>query len=320
MSGQEPFVTSTSRAVAVRNAGQYLRELLRSEPRYRHRWMRYRPDRERDVHQMSVAKVLAAELRDHPRRGHGPETTHEQLVHIVSRALKPKGTVLARDTLELFVRAFDITDEHAAELWRQWAGDELARVVVGQLPPPDDALRSAAPAYETIALREYHYLGRDGQPVAHRTIRDIRSLVDGFTHYRYSFDTSELEVERISGGQPGEPRQLDKSFWSVDIKLPRTLNNGDEHSLEFETKFRYATPPEPCLRRAAHERFENVVLRVEFHPDKLPNKVYWAEWLDYREPKIVVTDEELVTLDAEHAVQHRLDVLNRAVVGFRWEF
>jgi hypothetical protein len=320
MSRQEPYVATMSRAVAARNAGQYLRELLRTEQRYRHRWMRYQHDRERDVHQMSVAKVLAAELRRNPRRDNDAGVTHEQLVHIVSRALKPKGTVLARDTLDLFVRAFEITDEHAAVLWRQWGGDELARVVVGQLPPPDDMVAAAAPLYETIALREYHYLGPDGQPSAHRTVRDIRSLTDDLTSYRYSFDTSEATVERISGGQPGEPRRRHKNLWSVDITLPRTLNHGDEHSLEFETKFHYARPVEPCLRRAAHERFESVVLRVEFHPDKLPRRVYWAEWLDYREPKIKVIHEEPVTLDAEHAVYHRLDVLNRAVVGFRWEF
>jgi hypothetical protein len=320
MHGQGSFVTITSRAAAARNAGQYLRELLRSEQRYRHRWMRFRHDRERDVHQMSVAKVLAAELRKNPRRDDDADVTHDQLVHIVSRALKPKGTVLARDTLELFIRAFDITDEHASILWRQWAGDEMARVVTGQLPAPEDAPASGAPAYETIALREYHYLGPDGRPVAHRTVRDIRSLADGFDEYRYSFDTSDVTVQRISGGQPGEPRHRYGSIWSVDITLPRTLENGDEHSLEFETRFHYTRPVEPCLRRAAHARFENVVVRVEFHPDKLPHKVYWAEWLDYREPNIVVIQEELVTLDAEHAVHHRLDVLNRAVVGFRWEF
>ena len=99
MSGFESYVASTSRAVAARNAGQYLRELLRSEPRYRHRWMRFRPDRERDVHQMSVAKVLAAELRKNPRRHDDTQVTHEQLVHIVSRALKPKGTVLDRKSV-----------------------------------------------------------------------------------------------------------------------------------------------------------------------------------------------------------------------------
>jgi hypothetical protein len=320
MGGQGMVITSASRAAAARNAGQYLRELLRSEQQYRHRWMRYRHERERDVHQLSVAKVLAAELRRHPQRNYDPDVTYEQLVHVVSRALKPKGTVLARETLQLFIRAFDISDEHARILWRQWAGDDLARVIVGQLAPPEEANIRGSPPYETISLREYHYLGPDGRPLRHRTVRDIRSLVDGLTQYRYSFDTSELAVERISGGQPGPPYQRCESVWTVDIALPRTLNTGDEHSLEFETRFHYLGPVETFLRRVAHEPLENVVIRVEFHPDRLPQKVYWTSWLDYREPNSRIAQEDPVRLDSEHAAGHRLDVLQRAVVGFRWEF
>jgi hypothetical protein len=294
--------------------------LLRSEQQYRYRWMRYRHERERDVHQLSVAKVLAKELREHPQRDYDLDVTYEQLIHIVSRALKPKGTVLACDTLRLFIRAFEITDEHAEILWRQWAGDDLARVVVGQLAPPNDASLSAAPTYETMSLREYHYLGSDGRPLKHRTIRDIRSLVDGLTHYCYSLDTSEAAVERISGGQPGSLYQRHESVWAVDIALPRTLDKGDEHSLEFQTSFHYVESVEPCIRRVAHERFENVIVRVEFHPDRLPRSLYWTEWLDYREPKIRIAEEVPVTLDLEHSAHHRLDVLDRAVVGFRWQY
>jgi hypothetical protein len=320
MSGLEMLITATSRTTAVRNAGQYLRELLRSEPQYRHRWMYYRHDRERDVHQLSVAKVLAAEVRAHPRHDYDFDASHEQFVHVVSRALKPKGTVLSRDTLELFITAFKMTGHHADTLRRQLSGDEHARVVVAQLPPPNDSLLSALPRYKTISLREYHYLGPDGRPLKHRTVRDIRSLVEGLDQYRYTFDTSELAVERISGGRPGSPYELQDNLWAVDIDLPRTLNSGDEHSVEFESRFSYRSTVEPCMRRVAHERFENVALRVEFHPRRLPKRVFWVEWQDYREPDIKVIHEDPVTLDSEHAVYHRLDVLNRAVVGFRWEF
>ena len=313
-------VRSSPRAASARNAGQYLRELLRSEQQYRNRWMRHHRERERDVHQLSVAKVLAAELRRHPQRNYDFDVGHEQLAHMVSRALKPTGTVLSRDTLQLFIRAFDMSDEHARLLWRQWEGDDLARVVVGQLPQPGRQGCPAASSYRTVSLREYHYLGPDGRPVTHRTARDIRSLVDGLSQCRYSFDTADVEVERISGGQPGPPYQRRGNVWAVDITLPRTLSTGDEHSLEFETRFRYLGPVETCVRRVAHERLENVVIRVEFHPARLPRKVYWAEWLDYREPWAPVVQEQPVSLDREHATDHRLDVVYRAVVGFRWEF
>jgi hypothetical protein len=320
MSEQRITRRSISRAAAARNAGQYLRELLRSEPQYRGRWMHYRHERERDVHQLSVAKVLAAELRRHPQRSDDGDVTHERLIHVVSRALKPSGTVLARETLELFIRAFDITDEHAGLLWRQWSGDDLARVISGQLAPPEDPDSAAVPRHETISLREYHYLGPDGRPLRHRTVRDIRALTDGVTCCRCSFDTGELAVERISGGQPGAPYQRQENVWSVDIALPRTLDTGDEHSLEFETRFRYPGPAETSLRRVAHDRLENVVIRVEFDPRRLPRALYWTEWLDYREPWARVLHEEPVSLDSEHAAANRLDVLDRAVAGFRWKF
>lgn len=311
---------SGSRAAAARNAGRYLRELLRTEPRYRRRWMRYHRERERDVHQVSVAKVLAAELHANPRRHFDAEVTADQLVHVVSRALKPTQTVLARETLQLFISAFDIDEEHARLLWRQWRGDDLARVVTGQLSPLSGERRAASSLYETISLREYHYVGEGGRPVRHRTARDIRSLVDGLSSYRYSFDAGEVGVARISGGDPGAPYRRCENVWAVDIALPRMLDAGSEHSLEFETRFRCPQPAGACVRQAAHGRLQNLVMRVEFHPDYLPGKVYWTEWLDYREPRVQVIQEDRVELDAEHAVDRRLDVLDRAVAGFRWEF
>lgn len=310
---------SGSRAASARNAGRYLRELLRTEPRYRRRWMRYHRERERDVHQVSVAKVLAAELRASPRRHCDADITADQLVHVVSRALKPTQTVLGRETLQLFISAFGMDDEHASLLWRQWQGDDPARVVTGQLPPPSGRRVVAGP-YETISLREYHYVGQGGHPLRHRTVRDIRSLVDGLSRYRYCFDTSEVRVTRVSGGQPGALFQRFESVWAVDIALPRTLNVGDEHSLELETSFRCQKPADACVRQVAHRRLENLVMRVEFHPGRLPRKVFWTEWLDYREPRTQIVQEELVDLDAEHAADRRLDVLDRAVAGFRWEF
>jgi hypothetical protein len=265
------------------------------------------------VHQISVAKVLAAYLRAHE----ADEVDYRQLTRRVSRALR--GEVLSRQTLALFQRAFEIGDEHAQILWRQWQGNELSRVVTGTLAPLPSAGGRELPAYRTILLHEFHYLGPDGQPQRHRTMRDIRSLRDGLASYRYSFDTSELTIDRIAGGTAGPAYRLAEAVWAVDITLSRTLRIGEEHSLEFESSFRYAAPPEPCFRRAAHGRLENVAIRVQFHPDRLPRAAWWTEWQDYRELATVLRREP-VPLDAEHAVYHRLDVLERAVAGFSWEF
>jgi len=305
-------VGGSPHAIGVRQAGQYLRELLAHDP-YRSRWARYGAQRERDVHQVAVAKVLADYLQRHDE----DDVAYSQLTRRVSRALR--GEVLSRQTLGLFQRAFEVSEEHSAILWRQWQGAELARVVIGELPPLAVAGREL-PSYATILLHEFHYLGPDGLPERHRTLRDIRSLVDGLSSYRYSFDTSELVVRRIIGGMPSAPYQLAAMVWAVDIALSRTLDRGDVHSLEFESTFRYSRPPEPCFRRVAHERFENVAIRVQFHPARLPRQAWWTEWRDYREGSAAVLRREPIALDAENAIYHRLDVLDRAVAGFSWEF
>ena len=38
-----------------------------------------------------------------------------------------------------------------------------------------------------------------------------------------------------------------------------------------------------------------------FHPDRLPRRVWWAEWQDYRVPDPAILHRQAVTLDAEHA-------------------
>jgi len=85
-------------------------------------------------------------------------------------------------------------------------------------------------------------------------------------------------------------------------------------------RFHYKETVEPCFRRVAHQRVENLSMRVEFHPEMPPRSVWWAEWKDYREPNIAILSREPLELDAEHAVERRLDILERAVAGFVWEF
>jgi hypothetical protein len=305
-------VVLSARSAGIRQAGQYLRELLRQDP-YRRRWLRYGSERERDVHQVAVAKVLAGYLRRS-----GGDAEYGQLTRRVSRALR--GEVLSRDTLSMFIGAFEISAEHAAGLWRQWRGAELARVVTGDLPPLSAVASGKAPRFATIMLHEFHYLGPDGRPLRHRTLHSIRALQDGLATYRYGFDTSEVTIDRIGGGAPGQPYQHSDTLWAFDIALARILPQDGETSLEFEFTFHYSDTVEPCFRRVAHERFENVAIRVQFHPDRLPRQVWWTEWRDYAGPEPAVLRRHAVTLDAEHAAYHRLDVLDRAVAGFAWEF
>jgi hypothetical protein len=314
-------VAASARSRGARNAGLYLAELLLKE--YRHLWDR--PDyvqrsRSNDLHYAAVANILAERLQLHPREGRPGDRDAEprQYLPLVSRALR--GERLSRQTLEVFIAAFAMAPEHADELRRQWDGTVPARVVIGSLPPLGGGPSQAHPRYKTISMHEFHYVGEDGQPTHHRSIRDIESLVDGLDTFRYSFDTDRVSVERIHGGVPGEPYHIAANTWAVDIRLPRRLAHGQSHTLEFATRFRNPEFGDTCLRRVAHERYENVTLWVEFDKRKIPGAVWWAQWQDYRAPDITVIDKEPFELDSDNTVSHRLAVLDHAVVGFLWEW
>lgn len=194
-----------------------------------------------------------------------------------------------------------------------------ASVVVGDLAPAADGPLSVV-RFKTIRLQEFHEVGPDGLPARHRTVQTIQSQIDGLTTHVYIFDLTEARVARIEGGIPGEPYRIKGNIWAVELLLPRPLRRGQEHTLEYVTTFRTDGPIEPRFRRAAHRRIENASIRVKFHPDMLPDQVWWAQWADYREPNDRIIGRRAVTLDPENAVSHHLDVIERAVAGFVWEF
>ncbi len=76
-----------------------------------------------------------------------------------------------------------------------------------------------------------------------------------------------------------------RSEWmcsSTEILLARTLDLGETITLEYWITYRFPGDPEdPAereFRRAVMRHVENLDMRVEFHPDKLPAQVWWAHW------------------------------------------
>jgi hypothetical protein len=310
-------VVNGGQAERVRRASAYLGVLLTQPGPYRLKWTRraesVRPDR---INVDAVARVVADHLTTHGDNA----TTHRAKNDTVKRALE--GSTLTAKTLNAFIGAFSMSDLEAQRLLGLLDGT-ATNVIIGELPPMagGQSRSPGAPTlYKTIQLHEFHYLRADGQPSHHRTVQEIRALVDNFTTHRYVFDTDEVDVEKVLGGTPGEPYLFSGSLWAVDLTLPRTLQAGDSTSLEYLTRFHYKEAVEPCFRRVAHQRVENLSMRVEFHPQKLPRAVWWAQWRDYRPPDDVILWREQVELDTEHAVERRLDILERAVAGFVWEF
>jgi len=248
----------------------------------------------------------------------GQDINEASLKDRVSRALR--GEVLSPETLQLFIAAFRMTDEHAATLRQQREGTQQALIVIGDLEPPEQISGHQAPRHETLMLHEHHWLGPDGLPARHRTQMNIRAGVDGLSHYQYRFDTPHARVKAVRGGQCGELYQLSDDVWAVDLSFPRSLARGEMHYMEFWTLLKYDVPPPREMRLETHGRTENLDLRVQFDPMKLPSAVWWAEWRHYCGPGNKIIDQESYVLDDELSVHRYLEAIERAVVGFCWDW
>jgi hypothetical protein len=301
-----------------RQAALHIRELLLRPGNYRRRWERY-AERSHgdDVNQLAVAEVLARYLWTHPRRPGDEDMLPRQLKDTVNRVLA--GKMLSRPTLSLFVQAFGFPDEEVDRLWKLYEGSAKIRVLTGpSAVPPATAAAMGTVGHRTVSLHEHHYLGEDRLPARHHTQQVIESLVDGFERYPCRFDTDAVTVEVGHGCELDGPiYQIRGELHAVDIKLPEPLPLGHTATLEYWISFQYRVPPRPEFRRAAQSRIEGVNLHVEFHPDTLPKRVWWAVWDGIEGP---VVEREEVTLSSSNTVERFLTVMENTIVGFYWDW
>ena len=237
------------------------------------------------------------------------------LVAAVREVLSGSGIDLP--TLERFIDVFDLGPRHAQRLRSLMAGSDSVRVIVG------DALEelnrhTSMPRYDTLAVHELHTLGPDGLPAEHQTIQVIKSTVDDLRTYPYRFDTDELVVEVVRGGHVGDMYKVTNSLYGVDIVLDSPLAAGEKTLMHYRTTFLYRTAPPPEFRRGVVGTMKDVTLWVQFHPDRLPARVWSGRWdrLDHAN----VIDQQLVELDGEFSVQVRYDKVEDAIVGFHWSW
>jgi len=292
----------------VRQTCAYLRMLLLRPGEYRAAWERFSeatPPEEIDYR--AVGHVLAQ------ANGDGavvPEAA-------ARRALE--GDALEPETLASFVSAFRLRPRHAERLGGLMRGSPAVRVINGDLRPPDRLRRADDTArHETLSLHELHVLGPDGKPAEHQTIQLIRSTVDGLESLPYRFDTDELVVEVVRGGEVGDVYRASDTLFAVDLRLTRPLDRGETALVHMRMNFLYRTSPPPEFRRGLLGSTRDLTLWVSFHPDRLPKHVWQARWdaLDHAQ----IVEREAVELDNERSVHSRFDVVERAVVGFYWEF
>jgi hypothetical protein len=300
----------------VAQTAAYLRMLLLRPGEYRGRWERRttRPD-PGGIDVPAVADVLGALTGSDPAVGNSAVGNSADTVR---RALD--GTELDAPLLGRFIDAFGFDGRDAARLRELLRGSDSVRVITGEARGmSSEYLREGPPRHETLALHELHILGPDGSPAEHQTIQVVQSTVDGLEGYPYRFDTDELAVEVIRGGRVGDRiYRVNEALYAVDILLSRPLAAGEATLTQVRTTFFYKNPPAPEFRRGVLRRTDDVTLWVKFHPRRVPARVWLARWDGIDHARVV--DRQLIELDDDLAVHSRFGPIERAVVGFHWEW
>lgn len=300
----------------VKQACAYLRLLLLRPGEYRSRWaagpdVAASPGCDSDAGDLDYAAVAAVLDAAEADPGHVDVDT-------VRKALT--GAELSPATLDRFIEAFGLTGRHANRLRDVLRGSGATRVITGDaLRPAELYQRGASPGYETLALHEMHTLGPDGRPAEHQTIQVIRSTVDRLDSYPYRFDTNELTVEVTRGGKVGQRiYRVSDALYAVDILLTHPLAKGESALMQYHTTFFYRSQPPPEFRRGLARATRDVSIWVTFHPQRLPRRIWSASWDGLDQGRILERDP--VELDEQRSVHRRFDVVERAIVGFYWEW
>ena len=309
-------------------AAAYLRELLLRPGRFRSTWEQYAErSRTGQINQLAVAEVLARHLWNYPRRPGDAEVLPRQLKDTASRALS--GKLLSRAALRLFIEAFALPGFEQEQLWKLWEGSSRTRVLSGPRSFRGQARRELETAigpalHRTLSVHDHHYVGPDGLASRTRTLQVVEAITDGVQRIPYIYDTSALSIDLIQGctGLGSQFREVTDGVFATDLVLARTLGYGDTATLEYVTSFTYQQVPQDELvgelaeyRRAVRRRMENVDIRVEFDPERLPATVWWAVW-DGIEGDVI--DSEPVDLDSQHSAERFLRSIENTVVGFHW--
>lgn len=306
-------------AGAQRAAGLHLRLLLSQVGQYREVWeARAKVADPDEINQAAVCQAIAEHLWEAGERTENDTSLARRLKDRVNRALAGHG--LSLETLRWFEQAFQLSPHDSQRVRDLYRGDIRSAHILGELPPPDPASGIKTPAHDTTLMFEHHVVGRDGLPAHHHTQQTIRSRADGLASYQLRMDTSEATVHVQHGGTAGPVYPIADGYYAADLAFPHPLSAGEEHYLDFWTRFRYSRAPLPEFRRGTFGRLEHLELRVRFHREKSPRRLWWAQWQDYRGDDQPIADREEVQLDEECSAHRYLEAIERAIVGFYWEW
>ncbi len=310
-----------------RAAAEYLRGLLLKPGPYMEVWQQHlaRP-RQGVINQLAVAEVIAAHLRSAPSGPGDANVLSYQLRETVADALS--GRLVSRRTLSLFIDAFGISEHEASRLWRLWRGSAMISVVSGSHAVPSGAEHELTNAlgprlHQTLSLHDHVYVCKDGRIDRARTLQVVEGITPGADRLPFLCDTNVLTLEVGQGckGVTGEVRAIGDRVFATEILLAKALQVGETISLEYWITYRFPgdprDPDERQYRRAVMREIENVDMRVEFHPHRMPAHVWWARW-DGIEGGIL--DQQEMSPDSQHSVHRYLRSVEKTVAGFYWEW
>lgn len=307
-----------------RAAAEYLRGLLLKPGLYRQAWEQHVAGPGNGaISQLAVAEVIA----DHMRSAHGRSSVLPyQLRETVSDALS--GRLVSRAALSSFIEAFGFSEHEAERLWRLRSGSAAIRVLSGSHAVPVSAEREVTEVFgprlhQTLSLHDHVWVGSDKRIEQCRTLHVIEAAAPGVDRLPVVCDTNVLTIEVRQGCKElvGPHRLTDSGAFLTEILLARTLDLGETITLEYVFSYRYPgdpqDPQERHYRRAVLRQLENYDMRVQFDPQQLPAKVWWARW-DGVEGG--VAEQQEARLDSQHAVHRYLRSASTTVAGFYWEW
>lgn len=322
---EHPQVTGVPSQVGQRAAAEYLRQLLLRPGHYRDVWLqRVNRTYEGAISQLAVTEVLADHLRGEPRGTGDVGIATYQLRETVSEALA--GRQLSQEALELFISAFRLSEEDRARAWRLWSGATTIRVLAGQRAVPAEAehriVDTLGPRrHQTLSLNDHVWVGPDGRIDQHHVIQVVEAADNTLDRIPFLCDANAvvLEVGRGCRELTGRLHEVDEGVFLAEIILAEPLRLGQTSTLEYWVTWKYPgdldDPRERQYRRAVVGRLESYELRIEFHPEKLPAGVWWAQW-DGTDGEVLTSESAL--LDIQHSAQRYLQSVEKTVVGFHW--
>lgn len=174
--------------------------------------------------------------------------------------------------------------------------------------------------YRTWSLHEFHTIGADRRPVAHRTRQLLEAVEEPLERYLYGFDTrgmgAEPEVTAVAGCRVGR-RLRDGARHVVELAFDDTVEVGRTHLFEYATSLDYDAPAPPELRRVVRTPMRQMIIRVDF-TGEVPAAVQRVVWDDYDgEPQV----REQLSVGSDGSVHTVIDTPRPdALHGLRWRW